>query len=104
MGKKSVVLVGILVIIIGIVAMRSCSTGGTEAETTTERYMQCAACGARYELAPDFMLEMGPDDIKMLPNGDKMFRCEECGEVAAIPEIIIKIDGKTVGEESEYEQ
>jgi hypothetical protein len=94
--KKLTIMIGVIVVLLAIVLVRAFKSGDALPDVEVKQYLQCSDCGARYEVPDNFLMNLKPEDIELGPGGVKLFRCSECGALAASPEIIQYIDGEKV--------
>jgi len=88
---KMVVSIVVIALVAGFFLIRM--TGSKEPTITVKQTMHCSACDASYEIPDDFLLDLKQEDMKIGPGGGRIFRCRECGELAATAEMKDFIDG-----------
>lgn len=53
--------------------------------TPEQRMLICEACQWTGSTEPGYLASLKADEIRMLENGEKRFKCPSCGEPAAHP-------------------
>src|SRR6056297_1320072 len=96
MNNRIFILLSLLALLVLLLLIRSCGGGekAVEAEISM-RYLVCTNCNAQYEIPADYFVKVDESNLERGDN-EATFRCRECGEIAALPGMIVEMNGKIV--------